>query len=440
MTPANPIRIDKSFEFSNVQEVTTSAIPYIKIKGFASRAFNSGKMVIDADSEHISTLGIDLSRMNTGNVPLLFNHSQDKACGKITKASYVPDGLEIEAVVYKLDNDALTNYVYNAVKAGILSSFSVGILVSDFNVVTQDGQDYLQLSKSLLIETSVVSVPSNAQATFMVQEVNDGTTKSLRTMISKSVLKEENPDACSQFGECMLANKSIETKAISYEDTKNEGYHKWDQFQVYLSALSTTIEDNWFAHRWEEQTPQEVISNLQEAFKEFLEDQGKLMGIEVPSEAIEEPLGSPQDTEEMHPAATMESLVSNINDSASTEDLLISTKGLDTMQEKGKVTTKDTEVVEPVLTEETKVETTPEEIQVPATPAPLAVDAPEVTQVPAEIPKVEVRTLNDLLSDVSKIKVDELEEAELETVYEALASVTELIESMVVNQIKAEMV
>jgi len=404
MKPNKAIRIDKAFEFDSVAINEESIIPTITIRGYASKMYDvNKKLVIDADSESVNTMGIDLSRLHSGNLPLLFGHDQKSAVGKITKADYQSDGLMIEATIFKLPNDALTNYVYEAVKAKIITSFSVGILVEEFDIVQQDGNDYLQLAKSLLIETSLVSVPSNAQATFQIQEIKDGAQKSFHTIISKSILKQENPNACEEFGQCVLATKQVglEEKALTYDETKNSDWMKTREFHMYLESLLVTIEDNWYANKWDELSGEEVILNIKTAFSDFLKDQEKLLDIGVSNKSIDEHLKG--------------------------QTVIIKDA---TLEEK----------VEAPATEETKVEIKPEDTLVPVAPTPTTVEeTPKVENTPAEIPKVPERTLADLLVDVSSIKVSELEEAELEAVYESIMGVVESIEAMVVDQIKEEL-
>ena len=224
MVPNKPIKITKSFNFSEVVANDDAIIPYVKIRGYASKMFDGGgDYVIDADSENIDTMGIDLKRMSSGNVPLLFGHSQTSAVGKVTSAEYKADGLEIEAKLFKLPNDELTNYTYEAVKAGILNSFSVGIIVKEFDIIEKGGEDYLQLSKSELIETSLVSVPSNNEATFGIIEVKSigSDTPVLRTILSKKALKENNPDICSELEQCVVSQKEKITQET--DSTKLKG-------------------------------------------------------------------------------------------------------------------------------------------------------------------------------------------------------------------------
>jgi len=207
-----PTRIDKSFNITSVVEkgliqndMAQGDERYIEVSGYASRAYSAdGKLVIDADQEHVDTFGFDLKRLKNGTLPILFNHDQKKAVGKVLEATYDKDGLLITAKIYKLPGDALTNYVYEAVKAGIISAFSVGMLVKAFDVVSQDGEDYLQLSESELIEVSLVAVPSNPEALFRVTNLKSitGEDKTV-TLLAKSAIKPENADACNGF-ECAI--------------------------------------------------------------------------------------------------------------------------------------------------------------------------------------------------------------------------------------------
>lgn len=205
-----PQIIHKSFSIFEVVEkaitndTTNTEEQYIDIKGYASKMYMAdGSYVIDADQENIDTFGIDLKRLKNGILPLLFNHDQKKAVGKILSATYDKSGLLITARLYKLPDDSMTNYVYQAVKAGIISSFSIGILVKDFEIINQDTEDYLQLSRSEAIEISLVSVPSNPEATFQITNLKGFS-------ISKSVLKVENPEVCNSIECAFKVLKGVE--------------------------------------------------------------------------------------------------------------------------------------------------------------------------------------------------------------------------------------
>jgi len=441
MKPLKAIRIDKAIGIDSISMNEESAIPSITIRGYASKMYDSEKkLVIDADSENIDTMGIDVSRLRSGNLPLLYGHDQKSAVGKITSAEYKPDGLVIEAIVYKLPNDNLTNYAYEAVKAGIITSFSVGILVEEFDVVEQDGNDYLQLAKSVMIETSLVSVPSNSHATFQIQEVNDGTQKSFSTIISKGILKQENPNACKEFGQCVLATKAANTaeKDLTYDDTKNSDWMKNREFSLYLDSLLITIEDNWYTQKWDELSSEDALSNIKKAFEDFLEDQKKLLGLESdsPSDIVSVDDGFPLET-----LATGRQGKSSSNlkgNEMVTKDVVEGSQPEDGKKEEVVVEDKTKEEIIP---EETQKQDPPKEDPSPkAQPEISDVTKVEEKETPAEIPEAPVRTLSELMEDISGLDVAKLEESELETVYESVTGVAELIEAMVEDQIKEELV
>ena len=422
-TPKEPIKIQKSFNFS-AKEVTDEGIPYIKIKGYASKMLDSeGRFVIDADNEHIDALGIGLKRLKSGNLPLLFGHDQNKAVGKITGATYKSDGLEIEATVYKLKDDALTNYVYEAVKAGILNSFSVGILVSEFDIIEQDGQDYLQLAKSELIETSIVAVPSNNQATFGILEVKSISDKAseYKTIISKKALKADNPNVCGELETCVLETH----KAVDYEDTKKESWHVSDQFRVYLSILTETLSDNFYANRWDELSAQEVTSNMRAAFESFLEDQmATLKGIVKPSEEID--------------------VVDELNAALAADGSFAFSK--DEKSLKGNsVQTKDTEVSTP--TETPEPEATAVAQPEPQVQPEVVVDTPMVAQEDtSKDPEVQgsstpnARTADDFVVETALLgaNIDKVEVEDLAKYYDAVVALQEIIADHVRTMVQSE--
>lgn len=211
-----PQRIDKSFAITSIVEkglIQNDMViedQYIEISGYASRMYKDGAYVIDADGENVNTFGFDLKRLVNGTLPLLYNHDKDKPVGKILSATYDKEGLLITAKLFKYPDDELTNFVYYSVKNKVISAFSVGMLVKNFDVISQEGEDYLQLSDSEIIEISLVPIPSNPEALFDIVSMKslDSDSMSTKTLISKSALKVENPDACSGL-ECAIKSKQL---------------------------------------------------------------------------------------------------------------------------------------------------------------------------------------------------------------------------------------
>ena len=217
-----PQLIHKSFAITSVVEknlvqndAATGNDQWIEIEGYASRMYDmEGDYVIDAHEENVNTWGIDLKRLKNGILPILYNHDQDKAVGNVMEATYTKEGLLIKAKVYKFPNDNLTNYVYNAVKSGVIKAFSVGIIVKGFELVDQDNEEYLQLSKSECIEVSLVAVPANHEALFRMTQIKsvDGTLKNAM-LISKSELKKEmSEETCNGFSCAIKKFKELEAQ------------------------------------------------------------------------------------------------------------------------------------------------------------------------------------------------------------------------------------
>lgn len=100
------------------------------------------------------------------NPILLFNHNYDKPIGKVVEMGTDNKGLQIKGVISKSAGD-----VYNLVKEGVLSTFSVGFLIKDAEYDKQ--VDGLVVKDAELLEVSVVSVPCNQDATFSVAKSFD---------------------------------------------------------------------------------------------------------------------------------------------------------------------------------------------------------------------------------------------------------------------------
>lgn len=95
------------------------------------------------------------------NPILLFNHNYDKPIGKVIEMRTDSKGLKIKGIVSKAAGD-----VYNLVKEGVLSTFSVGFVIKDADY--DKSIDGLIVKDAELLEVSVVSVPCNQDATFSV--------------------------------------------------------------------------------------------------------------------------------------------------------------------------------------------------------------------------------------------------------------------------------
>jgi HK97 family phage prohead protease len=92
------------------------------------------------------------------NPIILFNHDYNQPIGRAVEYEVDEKGLRLTAVISKGVPQ------YGLIKDGILSTFSVGFLVKDAEY--DKAQDGFIIKSAELLETSVVSVPCNQDATF----------------------------------------------------------------------------------------------------------------------------------------------------------------------------------------------------------------------------------------------------------------------------------
>lgn len=154
----------KMFTFdSAIKAMETSTDGELKIEGYASTTS------LDRSSDIIESTAWNKSgglRNFEQNPILLFNHNYDKPIGKVVEISTDSKGLRIKGIISKSAGD-----VYNLVKEGVLSTFSVGFMIKDADYdKTAEG---LIIKDAELLEISVVSVPCNQDATFSVAKSFD---------------------------------------------------------------------------------------------------------------------------------------------------------------------------------------------------------------------------------------------------------------------------
>ena len=126
----------------------------LKITGYAST--NSTDRVGDVIPPEAWTKG-GLNNFKKNPI-ILFNHKYDQPIGKATEIEVDNIGLKLSAVISKKVQQ------YDLIKDGILSTFSVGFLIKDAEYDKE--KDGFIIKDAELLETSVVSVPCNQDATF----------------------------------------------------------------------------------------------------------------------------------------------------------------------------------------------------------------------------------------------------------------------------------
>ena len=133
---------------------------------------------VDRDFEVVDPNGVDLTHYRANPV-VLFGHDPTKPVGKCLWVK--PQGPQVLAKTYypdrpaKYTGDWLTDTVWALVAADVLRGKSIGFLPLELRDPTAEEREKgarLVISKSLLTELSVVSVPSNPAA--LVEQITKG--------------------------------------------------------------------------------------------------------------------------------------------------------------------------------------------------------------------------------------------------------------------------
>lgn len=116
----------------------------------------------DRDGEIIMQNGWDLNNFKQNPVILASHNYHDFPIGKATNIQVEDDKLTFKMVFSKATEEA--KQAYELVKEGILNCFSVGFIPREF-----DSNNQNIITKSELLEISLVSVPANPQAVVMAK-------------------------------------------------------------------------------------------------------------------------------------------------------------------------------------------------------------------------------------------------------------------------------
>lgn len=191
------------------------------------------------------------------NPILLFNHDYNRPIGKVIEISTDSRGLKIKGIISKSAGD-----VYNLVKEGVLSTFSVGFLVKDADY--DKSLDGLIVKDAELLEVSVVSVPANQDATFSLAksfdnqedylnfkkqfingEANEASTEGTQKVSRKSKMDETTQDLINKaVAEALVASqKAAEEKSAKEAADKAASEAMEKKFAEATAKVIATSEE-----------------------------------------------------------------------------------------------------------------------------------------------------------------------------------------------------
>lgn len=164
----------------------------LKVKGWANFAGNTedeNSVFVDHTGDVIVPSGFDLSIYKT-NPQILWQHCRDYSIGKGIKATKKKDGLEIEAEIHK---NAMKEEDWYRVKNGLVTKFSVGFktMAGEWREIKKTPVFFI--TKALLMETSIVTIPCNAASGFSVIKSLGDDTFSFGDLEEKQIQPTQQP-------------------------------------------------------------------------------------------------------------------------------------------------------------------------------------------------------------------------------------------------------
>ena len=134
----------------------------VYIEGYASVYRKSdGNYQIDRDDELVNTDNLDLTSY-IANPVIVWNHDWGVPVGKVTSITKDMYGIYVKGEIHKLEG---LESKYEAVKKGLVKSFSIGFVPKDIRLVNDE---IVEISTAELVEVSIAPVQSNPAALFTV--------------------------------------------------------------------------------------------------------------------------------------------------------------------------------------------------------------------------------------------------------------------------------
>ena len=134
----------------------------VYIEGYASVYRKSdGNYQIDRDDELVNTDNLDLTSY-IANPVIVWNHDWSVPVGKVTSITKDMYGIYVKGEIHKLEG---LESKYEAVKKGLVKSFSIGFVPKDIRLVNDE---IVEISTAELVEVSIAPVQSNPAALFTV--------------------------------------------------------------------------------------------------------------------------------------------------------------------------------------------------------------------------------------------------------------------------------
>ena len=269
----------------------------IKIAGYAnfSGAVEEGDVYCDLVGDCVIASGIDVTIWKK-NPQILLQHNRQATIGRGISVVKKKDGLYIEAEIHK---GAMDEEDFYRVKSGLLSYFSIGFrtLAGEYKKVG-DRQVYF-ITKSLLIETSVVGIPANSESAFqIIKSLPDDGGFYAGELTGKICPTIEN-ETQEQKGVAMKLTMKFRDTLGEEEAKRLEGLGLGDKLNEEVEVDPKAYFDTQVKAAMGGDKMREMVKDI---CRECLDEMMSEMKKEAPTEETQEEKEAPQEEEKEAPA------------------------------------------------------------------------------------------------------------------------------------------
>lgn len=178
------------------------------------------KRIVLSDGNKVNSKGyrIDLSGMNTerftDNPVMLYQHNQDKVIGRWENWTFTENKLQADPVFD--DGDELGAEVKRKYEGDFLRAASIGLIVLDMQLIN----DVWTVTKSELLEASIVSIPADPGAVVLYNENKEVLSfEQLKLNFNNNHQQIQNQSKMQQI---TLSQKTVESLALPNDYTSKD--------------------------------------------------------------------------------------------------------------------------------------------------------------------------------------------------------------------------
>lgn len=202
----------------------------------------------------VNESAVDLQRLNN-SAPLLFNHDTDKLLGMVEKAWIIEDRIYVR--VRFSQNDAFADRIFKDILDGLIKNVSIGYVVQGYEDKKENGINNRYVTKWMIYETSIVSIPADDSVGIRTLEIKDiknmECAKEEKQLIQEQIEKE----VIEQVVEQKIENEQPKKQQV-VEQVIDSQSDQIQRLKIENEALKQQIE------KLKEQPKEQVVEQVKE--------------------------------------------------------------------------------------------------------------------------------------------------------------------------------